>query len=60
MIADMKGNKKLSTIVTELFMRGRNLISLVSISQNFLKISKDIKQNAKHHNIMKTINKGEL
>ena len=56
----MKGNKKLSSIVTKLFMRGRNLISLVFISQIFLKISKDIKQNAKHHNIMKTFNKGEL
>ena len=34
MIADMESNKKLSSIVTELFLRGRILnISLVFISQ---------------------------
>ena len=33
MVADMEANKKLSPIVTELFLRGRKLnISLVSIS----------------------------
>ena len=35
MIADMINNKKLNSIVTELFIRGRKLnISLVSITQN--------------------------
>ena len=35
MIADMEANKKLSPIVTELFMRSRKLnISFVSISQS--------------------------
>ena len=36
MIADMINNKKLNSIVTELFIRGRNLnISLVFITQSY-------------------------
>ena len=39
LIADMKSNKKLSPIVTELFLRGRKLnISLVLISQSCFKV----------------------
>ena len=38
MIADMGSNKKLSPVVTELFLRGRQLnISLVFISQSYFK-----------------------
>ena len=41
MIADMESNKKLSPIVTELFLRGRKLnISLVFISQFYFKVPK--------------------
>ena len=41
MIADMLVNKKLNTIVTELFTRGRNLnISLVFITQSYFAVPK--------------------
>ena len=41
MIANMEANKKLSPIVTELFLRGRKLsISLVVISQSYFKLRK--------------------
>ena len=41
MIADMIQNKKLNSIVTELFIRGRKLnISLVFITQSYLKFQK--------------------
>ena len=44
MIADMKGNKKIESIVTELFIRGRkHYISVVSISQSNFKVPKDIR-----------------
>ena len=42
MIADMINNKKLNSIVTELFIRGRKLnISLVFITQSYFKVPKD-------------------
>ena len=41
MIADMIHNKKLNSIVTELFIRGRKLIiSLVCITPSYFKVSK--------------------
>ena len=44
MIADMIHNKKLNSVVTELFIRGRKLnISLVFITQSYFKVSKDVK-----------------
>ena len=59
MIADMECNKKLSLIVTELFLRGRKLnISL--ILQSYFKVSKTIRLNATHYFIMKIPNKREL
>ena len=61
MIADMKGNKKLTSIVTELFLRGRKLnISLVSISQFYFKVPENMRLNATHYFIMKIPNKREL
>ena len=49
MITDMINNKKLSPIVTELFIRGRKLnISLVFIAQSYLNVSKDVRLNATH------------
>ena len=47
MITDMETNKKLSPIVTELFLSGRKLnISLVFISQFYLKVLQTIRLNA--------------
>ena len=61
MIADMEADKKISPIVTELFLRGRKLnISLVFISQYYFKLPKTIRLNATHYFIMKIPNKREL
>ena len=49
MIADMINNKKLSPVVTELFIAGRKLnISLVFVSQSYFKESKDFKLKSTH------------
>ena len=57
----MESNKKLSPIVTELFLRGRKLnISLVFISQSYFKVPKTIRLNATHYFIMKIPNKNEF
>ena len=52
-MADMESNKKLYPIVTELFLRGKNLnVSLVFISQSYLKVpkAKIIKWNTLYYN----------
>ena len=60
-ISDMLSNKKLNPIVTELFIRGRNLnISLNFITQSYFAISKDNILNSTHYCIMKIPNKREL
>ena len=60
MIVDMI-NKKLNSIVTELFIGGRKLnISLVFISQSYFKVPKDVRNNSTHFFIMKIPNKREL
>ena len=42
MIADMINNKKLNSVVTELFIRGRKLnISIAFITQSYFKVPKD-------------------
>ena len=44
MIVDMINNKKLNSIVIELFIRGRKLnISLVFITQSYFKVPKDFR-----------------
>ena len=49
MIADIIKNKKLNSIVTELFIRGRKLnISLVFITQSYFKVPKDVRLNTTH------------
>ena len=49
MIADMIHNKKLNSIVTELFIRDRKLnISLVFIIQSYFKVPKDVRLNTSH------------
>ena len=61
MIADMIHNKKLNSIVTELFIRGRKLnISLVFITQSYSKVPKDVRLNTSHFFIAKIPNKREL
>ena len=61
MIADMIHNKKLDSIVTELFIRGRKLnISLVFITQSYFKVPKDVRLNTSHFFIAKIPNKREL
>ena len=61
MIADMINNKKLNSVVTELFIRGRKFsISIVFITQSYFKVPKDVTLNSTHFIIMKTQNKREL
>ena len=61
MIPDMINNKKLNSIVTELFIRGRKLsISLVFITQSYFKVPKDVSLNSTHLFITKIPNKREL
>ena len=61
MIADMTNNKKLNSVVTELFIRGRKLkISLVFITQSYFKMPKDVRLNFTNFFIMKIPNKREL
>ena len=61
MIADMINNKKLNSIVTELFIRGRKTnISLVFITQSYFKVPKDVRLNTAHFFIMKIPNRREL
>ena len=49
MIADMIQNKKLNSIVTELFIRGRKInISLVFITQSYFTVPKDVRLNTTH------------
>ena len=57
----MINNKKLNSIVTELFIRGRKPnISLVFITQSYFKVPKDVRLNTTHFFIMKIPNKREL
>ena len=61
MIADMINNKKLNSIVTELFIRGRKLnISIVFITQSYFKVPKEVRRNTTHFFIVKIPNKREL
>ena len=61
MIADMNNNKKVNSIVTELFIRGRKInIALVFITQLYFKVQEDFRLNATHFFIMKIPNKREL
>ena len=61
MIADMINNKKLNSIVTELFIRGRKLnISLVFITQSYFKLPKDVRLNTTHFFFTKIPNKRKL
>ena len=61
MIAGMIHNKKLNSIVTELFIIGRKLnISIVFITQSYSKVPKDFRLNTSYVFIAKILNKREL
>ena len=54
-------NKKLDSIVTELFIRGRKLnISLLFIAQSYFEVPKDVRLNTTHFFISKIPNKRKL
>ena len=60
-VADMINNKKLNSVTTDLFIRGRKLnISLIFITQSYFKVVKDVRLNSTHFLIMKIPNKKEL
>ena len=55
MIADMTHNKKLDSIVTELFIRGRKPnIYLVFITQSYFKVPKHVRLNTSHFLLQKS------
>ena len=61
MIADTIHNKKLDSIVTELFIRRRKLnIFLVFVTQSYFKVPKDVRLNTIHFFIAKIPNRREL
>ena len=61
MIADMINNKKLNSIVTELFIRGSKLnISIVFMTQSYFKVPKNVTLKTNHFFIAKILNKKEL
>ena len=61
MIADTINNKKLNSVVTELFVRGTKLnISIVFITQSYFKVPKEVRLNTAQFFIMKIPNKREL
>ena len=50
MIADIESNKKLSPIITELFLRGRKLNILpVFVSESYFKVPETLTLNATHY-----------
>ena len=61
MIDDMINNKKLISIITELFIRVKKLnMYLVFITQSYFKVPKDVRLNTTYFFIMKIPNKREL
>ena len=61
MIADIMTNKKFQSIIKELFIRCRKLnISLISITQSYFFVPKDVRLNSTHYLIMKINNRKEL
>ena len=57
MIADMISNKRLSPVLSELFLRGRKLnISTVFIIQSYFQEPKDVRLSSIHFIIMKISN----
>ena len=61
MIADIMDNRKFHAIIKELLIRCRKLnISLVSITQSYFSVPKDVRLNSTHYLIKKINNRKEL
>ena len=61
MIADITKNKKLDSIVTKLYIRGRKInVSVVFITQSYFKVPKYVRLNTTHFFIVKIPNGREL
>ena len=61
MIADMINNKKINSVITKLFIRGRKLkIYLAFITQSYFKFPKPVRLNSTYLFIVKIPNKREL
>ena len=58
MISDMLSNKKFNPILTELFIRGRNLD--ISLTQSYFAVTKNVRPNSTYYFIRKIPNKREL
>ena len=57
----MNNNKKLNSIIIELFISGRKLnISLVFITQSYFTVPKDVRLTSTHFFIVKVPNKRDL
>ena len=57
----MNNNKKLNSLVTELFIRGRKIKNfLVFVTQSYFKVPKNVRLNTTYFFIMKIQNKREL
>ena len=57
----MINNKKLSPIVTELFIRGRKLnISIAFITQSYFRVPTSVRLNSTYFFVMKIPNKEEI
>ena len=53
-IADMTDNKKVNSVVTEVFLRGRILdVSIVFITQSYFKVPKEVSLNTEHFSLWK-------
>ena len=51
-IADMTDNKKVNSVVSEVFLRGRILdVSIVFITQSYFKVPKEVSLNTKHFSL---------
>ena len=61
MIVDMISNKKLNSLVTQLYINGRKLkISLVFITQSYFKVPTNVRVNCTTFFIMEIPNKREF
>ena len=61
MIADIMTNKKIQSMIKELFIRCRKFnIPLVFITHSYFRFSKDVRLNSTHYLIIKIHNKREL
>ena len=61
MVPDLLRNKKLQLVITELFVRCRNLnIFLALITQSYFAVQKNIRLNSTYYFVMKIPNKQEL